>query len=170
MTARTIFPVEDGWARAVLYALAPLLHADEVAWQDQALCSQVDPEIFFPEKGGSTREAKVVCRSCEVRAECLEYALDHDERFGIYGGYSERERRHMKRVKPKPEQVKPRPAPRPQASQFTSVWRKGVRWSARVTLPDGTRKHLGSFDREIDAARAVTEARGETFNMNGAAA
>ncbi len=47
---------------------------DELGWQDQALCAQTDPEAFFPEKGGSTREAKRVCRSCEVRAECLEYA------------------------------------------------------------------------------------------------
>ncbi|MDX6335165.1 MAG: WhiB family transcriptional regulator, redox-sensing transcriptional regulator, partial [Streptosporangiaceae bacterium] len=49
------------------------------------------------EKGGSTREAKKVCRGCEVRVECLEYALEHDERFGIWGGLSERERRRMKR-------------------------------------------------------------------------
>jgi WhiB family transcriptional regulator, redox-sensing transcriptional regulator len=67
------------------------------SWQDRALCAQTDPEAFFPEKGGSTREAKRVCRSCEVRAECLEYALGHDERFGIWGGLSERERRRLKR-------------------------------------------------------------------------
>jgi WhiB family transcriptional regulator, redox-sensing transcriptional regulator len=66
-------------------------------WQDRALCAQTDPEAFFPEKGGSTREAKKVCRGCEVRAECLEYALEHDERFGIWGGLSERERRRLKR-------------------------------------------------------------------------
>ena len=70
---------------------------DELGWQDQALCAQTDPEAFFPEKGGSTREAKRVCRSCDVRAECLEYALEHDERFGIWGGMSERERRRLKR-------------------------------------------------------------------------
>ncbi len=71
--------------------------AVELGWQDRALCAQTDPEAFFPEKGGSTREAKKVCRGCEVRAECLEYALEHDERFGIWGGLSERERRRMKR-------------------------------------------------------------------------
>ena len=70
---------------------------EELGWQDRALCAQTDPEAFFPEKGGSTREAKRVCRSCEVRAECLEYALEHDERFGIWGGMSERERRRLKR-------------------------------------------------------------------------
>jgi WhiB family redox-sensing transcriptional regulator len=70
---------------------------DELGWKDQALCAQTDPDAFFPEKGGSTREAKRVCRSCEVRAECLGYALEHDERFGIWGGMSERERRRLKR-------------------------------------------------------------------------
>ena len=69
----------------------------DVPWQALALCAQTDPEAFFPAKGGSTREAKRVCRSCEVRAECLQYALDHDERFGIFGGMSERERRLLKR-------------------------------------------------------------------------
>jgi WhiB family redox-sensing transcriptional regulator len=69
----------------------------EPSWQDRALCAEVDPDRWFPEKGGSTREAKKVCRACEVRAECLEYALEHDERFGIWGGLSERERRRLKR-------------------------------------------------------------------------
>ena len=46
-----------------------------LGWQERALCAQTDPEAFFPEKGGSTREAKRVCLSCEVRGECLEYAL-----------------------------------------------------------------------------------------------
>ncbi|WP_288815155.1 WhiB family transcriptional regulator, partial [uncultured Varibaculum sp.] len=64
---------------------------------EQALCAQTDPEAFFPEKGGSTREAKAVCELCEVRDECLSYALENDERFGIWGGLSERERRRLRR-------------------------------------------------------------------------
>ncbi|GGH37621.1 WhiB family transcriptional regulator [Microbacterium album] len=75
-------------------------HPDEdnaLAWQSDALCAQTDPEAFFPEKGGSTRDAKRICSSCDVRAECLEYALQNDERFGIWGGLSERERRKLKR-------------------------------------------------------------------------
>lgn len=70
---------------------------EELRWQDRALCAQTDPEAFFPEKGGSTREAKRVCTTCPVRDECLEYALANDERFGIWGGLSERERRRLKR-------------------------------------------------------------------------
>lgn len=68
-----------------------------LAWQAEALCAQTDPEAFFPEKGGSTRDAKRICASCDVRSECLEYALNNDERFGIWGGLSERERRKLKR-------------------------------------------------------------------------
>jgi WhiB family redox-sensing transcriptional regulator len=70
---------------------------DEQDWQERALCAQTDPEAFFPEKGGSTREAKRICLGCEVKDECLEYALAHDERFGIWGGLSERERRKLKK-------------------------------------------------------------------------
>lgn len=70
---------------------------DPGSWQARALCAQTDPEAFFPEKGGSTREAKSVCKMCEVTQECLEYALAHDERYGIWGGLSERERRRLKR-------------------------------------------------------------------------
>ncbi len=73
-----------------------LTPADE-EWQERALCAQTDPEAFFPEKGGSTREAKRICTGCEVRDACLEYALANDERFGIWGGLSERERRRLKR-------------------------------------------------------------------------
>lgn len=71
--------------------------AEDDQWQERALCAQTDPEAFFPEKGGSTREAKRICLGCEVRDECLDYALAHDERFGIWGGLSERERRRLKR-------------------------------------------------------------------------
>jgi len=67
------------------------------SWQDQALCAQTDPEAFFPEKGGSTREAKRICLGCDVKQECLDHALAHDERFGIWGGLSERERRRLRR-------------------------------------------------------------------------
>jgi WhiB family redox-sensing transcriptional regulator len=69
--------------------------ADE-SWRLDALCAETDPEAFFPEKGGSTRDAKRVCTGCAVRVECLESALSNDERFGIWGGLSERERRRLR--------------------------------------------------------------------------
>ena len=69
----------------------------QLAWQADDLCAQTDPEGFFPEKGGSTRDAKKVCGSCPVKQQCLEYALSNDERFGIWGGMSERERRRLRK-------------------------------------------------------------------------
>ena len=73
-------------------------NTEEMGWQDRALCAQTDPEAFFPEKGGSTREAKKVFLTCDVRSDCLESALMNDERFGIWGGLSERERRKLKKA------------------------------------------------------------------------
>jgi WhiB family redox-sensing transcriptional regulator len=67
-------------------------------WRADAICAQTDPESFFPEKGGSTREAKSVCSGCTVAAECLDYAIANDERFGIWGGLSERERRAISKA------------------------------------------------------------------------
>ena len=55
---------------------------EEAEWTERALCAETDPEAFFPEKGGSTREAKKVCLSCDVRNECLDYALAHKFRQG----------------------------------------------------------------------------------------
>jgi WhiB family redox-sensing transcriptional regulator len=87
----------------VASSLAALVAAHRAAsrgerrWQENANCLGVDPDLFFPERGASTREAKSVCRGCEVRVECLEYALAHGEKFGIWGGLSERERRRVRR-------------------------------------------------------------------------
>ena len=67
-------------------------------WALDALCAEVDPDRWFPEKGGSSKEAKAICRECPVRAECLEYALETQQRFGIWGGRSERERRRLLRL------------------------------------------------------------------------
>ncbi|WP_246262517.1 WhiB family transcriptional regulator [Arthrobacter mobilis] len=85
------------WEQAVWIGLPGLPEEGELGWQADALCAQTDPEAFFPEKGGSTRDAKKVCSACTVRAQCLEYALANDERFGIWGGLSERERRRLRK-------------------------------------------------------------------------
>lgn len=69
----------------------------EEGWKALAVCAQTDPEAFFPDKGGSTKEAKKICQGCEVISECLNSALKNDERFGVWGGLSERERRQLKR-------------------------------------------------------------------------
>lgn len=74
-----------------------LLASTDPDWMLEGLCAQTDPEAWFPEKGGSSREAKRVCGTCDVSTECLAYALTNDERFGIWGGLSERERRKLKK-------------------------------------------------------------------------
>ncbi|QIJ65758.1 WhiB family transcriptional regulator [Streptomyces sp. JB150] len=71
---------------------------DSATWQAQALCAQTGADFFFPEPGSSVREAKRICGMCEMRAACLEYALTHDERFGVWGGLSEKERLRLRRT------------------------------------------------------------------------
>ena len=72
---------------------------DPSDWKSRANCMGVDPDLFFPERGMSTREAKEVCRGCVVREDCLEYALANGEKFGIWGGLSARERRRIRRAR-----------------------------------------------------------------------
>ena len=69
------------------------------AWRALAACRGVDPELFFTERGESTGDAKAICRDCDVRADCLEYALANKEKFGIWGGLSERERRKLRQAR-----------------------------------------------------------------------
>ena len=97
--------VPDDWfvdpVRLGIPGLRPQVVEDDnpLSWQTDALCAQTDPEAFFPEKGGSTRDAKRICTTCEVKAQCLDYALLNDERFGIWGGLSERERRRLRKAR-----------------------------------------------------------------------
>lgn len=64
-------------------------------WMADAACAQVDPQLWFPEKGGSSREAKRICQACPALQKCLAYALEHDE-LGIWGGTSERQRKQLR--------------------------------------------------------------------------
>lgn len=66
-------------------------------WKQAGSCVGVNPNLFFPERGQSTLEAKEVCRTCVIREACLEYALSAVEKHGIWGGMSERERRRIRR-------------------------------------------------------------------------
>ncbi|MDE0232601.1 MAG: WhiB family transcriptional regulator [bacterium] len=69
---------------------------DQLGWQNYANCLGADTDLFFPERGSSTRKAKAICGECQVKLECLDFALDNGERFGIWGGLSERERRRVR--------------------------------------------------------------------------
>lgn len=78
-------------------------------WVDEGRCGQADPEAYFPKQGESTRYVKSICNGREagaggsaipprpVRDQCLQYALDNDERWGVWGGLSEGQRARLKR-------------------------------------------------------------------------
>lgn len=66
------------------------------AWVDEALCAQVDTEMFFPGQFDSVDPAKRVCQTCPVRLECLQYALQNPDIDGVWGGTSKRERTRMR--------------------------------------------------------------------------
>jgi WhiB family redox-sensing transcriptional regulator len=67
------------------------------AWTERANCATTDPAIFFPPKGGRVRAARKVCASCPVVAQCLEFALEIDDRHGIYGGLTVEQREQVRR-------------------------------------------------------------------------
>lgn len=110
------------------------------------LCAQTDPESFFPEKGGSVREAKKVCFACDVRVQCLEWALDNAEHFGVWGGLSDRERRKLRNADEPPV---PEPTPRKHTG-------------GRPLAPCGTRaayeRHLRRKEPVDDACREANNA------------
>src|ERR1017187_23691 len=87
----------SGEGGAPMDMVSLLYGRQERNWQTKANCMGFYPDLFFPERGASTREAKEVCRGCVVREDCLEYALANGEKFGIWGGLSERERRRLRR-------------------------------------------------------------------------
>lgn len=119
-------------------------------WQDRALCAQVDNEIFFPEKGGSTRAAKEVCMRCDVRQQCLDWALDHGERFGIWGGKSGRERHKLERE----HRGRPRLAAREPVQLREPII------TAQCGTKAGVKAHWRRDERPCDHCAAVRE---ETF-------
>ncbi len=79
--------------------LVEALAIGQLSWQDYANCRGADADLFFPERGASTRKAKAICTACEVKDECLDFAIQNGEKFGIWGGMSERERRRVRRAR-----------------------------------------------------------------------
>lgn len=80
------------------YKVAPKLRLQPQDWAEEALCNQVDPELFYPEPEGSklaVRQAKRLCASCPAQRACVEYALRNREEFGVWGGTTEQERRRL---------------------------------------------------------------------------
>lgn len=82
----------------------------DVAWQDRGRCRDVGQELFYPplERESARRRqsreaaAKAVCAPCPVRVECLTWALDSGEQYGVWGGMTERERDRLARRRTDP--------------------------------------------------------------------
>ena len=69
-------------------------------WMDDGACSGMDTEMFFREKSSLKEKAKVICNTeCQVRAKCLEWALDRREAHGVLGGLTPRERKTLLRIR-----------------------------------------------------------------------
>ncbi len=83
------------------------MNPDRPDWMSDGACVGANPELFFPTRGEQVDGAKAVCRTCPVTRLCLEYALDNNETYGIWGGRSERERRRMRRGHPTTPKLRP---------------------------------------------------------------
>ena len=110
---------------------------------EPALCAETDPELFFPEKGGKSGPAKAICRRCLAMTECLEWALDHDEGFGIWAGLTPHERRALRaRRERRPSAIEIRQA------RVAEYLRKG--WSpAAVAQLLGVSLRVVTYDRQV---------------------
>ncbi|MDA8314108.1 MAG: WhiB family transcriptional regulator [Actinomycetota bacterium] len=98
MSVRSALRPVGGMGARDAGGLSDVYSAEGAYWRAQARCKGL-VHLFFPSRGESVSEAKEVCATCPVARECLEYALAHHERFGIWGGKTERERRRIRRIR-----------------------------------------------------------------------
>lgn len=72
---------------------------DRSSLWDDALCNQSDPETFFTDGEAATQKkakaAAAICKKCPIESECLEYALEHEIHWGVWGGLTARQRRAL---------------------------------------------------------------------------
>ncbi|HEY7824133.1 MAG TPA: WhiB family transcriptional regulator [Acidimicrobiia bacterium] len=69
-------------------------------WVEQALCAQVDPELFWPEQvnGSQTKKAQEICMRCPVIDRCLSYAIESNQVQGIWGGLTPQVRAQYRKL------------------------------------------------------------------------
>lgn len=80
-----------GGAGLVIYGFTD----EELKWRGEALCTG-NEELFFPGRGEDTAIARQLCLVCPSRIPCLAFAMENNEKWGIWGGFSEHERRWVK--------------------------------------------------------------------------
>lgn len=70
------------------------------AWMSDAACAEYPGDMWFADKGGSDHleEAKKICASCprKTREECTDYAIDNDEKIGLWGGLTPTQLRRLR--------------------------------------------------------------------------
>ena len=71
---------------------------EERPWSTFAACQDAKDVCFFPQNKAEEKAAATVCAICPVREECLDHALATNERFGMWGGVPERQRRAVARA------------------------------------------------------------------------
>lgn len=97
---------QAGWRnrRQAKPATAPLVQRED--WMADGLChNSPTPELWFPKRGDSIVYAIAICGTCPVKAQCLEYALVFNERHGVWGSKSERQRRVIRRERRKQQAI-----------------------------------------------------------------
>jgi WhiB family redox-sensing transcriptional regulator len=141
-------------------------------WRHRAACRDADPEIFFPvaESGPALARAQAealdYCAVCPVRAECLAYALDSGEEFGVWGGMTAEQRRDLLRDRPRTPIPAPRRRPDPSPLAGRSGKGRRVRAVAIQQLIKGVPRaavvrEFGVHPRTVErwAARPEVRAR-----------
>jgi len=71
------------------------METDRYNWQENAACRGIEPEIFFPVSDEEAGPAKAICSTCEVEQLCLFFSFKNRERYGVWGGVTEKERQDM---------------------------------------------------------------------------
>lgn len=96
-----VVPVPAVWTHELvadaLGVDAPTEHTDGDEWRRHAPCLGIDADVFFPQRGEDVGSARRVCAGCPVKVQCLTFALNENEHYGIWGGLSERQRRQLRR-------------------------------------------------------------------------
>lgn len=67
-------------------------------FQDQAACTPADEALFFSELASKVARAKAICATCPVASKCLDFAIQDNIEFGIFGGYTPSERKALVNV------------------------------------------------------------------------
>lgn len=81
---------------SLLLGTIPDSKSSSEAWMLEGICRNIDPDLWFPDAGGSTRAPISMCQRCPVKQRCLDYAMDNEIEYGVWGGTSNKQRKAMR--------------------------------------------------------------------------